>query len=64
MIPEMMFCVHIKSGYDSRDDSMLHIASCLWSWNYYMCSVSSIVMIWYDLKSAFISSHESSHMIP
>ena len=22
MIPEMMLCVHIKSGYDSRDDVM------------------------------------------
>ena len=22
MISEMMFCVHIKSGYDSRDDVM------------------------------------------
>ena len=22
MTPEMMLCVHIKSGYDSRDDVM------------------------------------------
>ena len=22
MIPEMIFCIHIKSGYDSRDDVM------------------------------------------